>query len=70
MRREFEYVTCLDETAGTLMDKWPEWKRKLVSFSQLEATSRPVLKKLLSALETPNTPAFPDGKILFLKLYV
>ena len=62
MRREFKCVICLDEAAGTLMNTWPEWRRKLILFSQLESTSRPILEKLLSALETQNTSALPDGK--------
>ena len=48
--------------AGSLMDSWPNWKDKLIQFSKLESATRPVLKKLLSDMESKDSVACPDGK--------
>ena len=62
MRREFKSVAALTTTAGSLMDSWPEWRKKLIQFAKLESATRPVLKKVLGDLESEDSVACPDGK--------
>ena len=39
-----------------MKDEWPEWVKKLVQLAKLEATSRPVIRRLLKDLEDITEP--------------
>ena len=53
MTHEFKNILGLDQglSIHSLMEIWPLWRTRIFSYSQLEKTHRPKLKKLLSLLD-------------------
>ena len=56
---------ALESKAGSLMDTWPEWKDKILKLSRLESGTRPLLRQLLSELESKDGLALPEGMFFF-----
>lgn len=44
-------MVSFDNNASSFMDTWPEWDSKLIKFSKLEATSRPLIRKIVEKLD-------------------
>ena len=44
-------MVSFDNNVSSFMDTWPEWYSKLIKFSKLESTSRPLIRKLVEKLE-------------------
>lgn len=42
------------EDVWSLLDAWIEWGKKIVQLSQVESKSRPLIRKLVQKLETPE----------------
>lgn len=57
--QKFRAISSLEATAGSLMNSWPEWRDKLIWFSKMESGTRPVLKKLLSDMDSQGV-VHPD----------
>ena len=69
VRREFKAVISYEEDVNTLMDDWPEWRRKIICLTSKEASTHPYLRKLVTKLE--NNDSFPnqDGMWLHINVY-
>lgn len=51
VRREFSFLVDLEDQPGSLKKNWPDWVSKILKLAEMEAVTRPALKKLLQSLD-------------------
>lgn len=61
IRREFKSVAGFEDDIHSVLDAWQEWKEKIIQFAKLESLTRPILKKLLEALEECDELVYTHG---------
>jgi len=65
MRQEFKEIVSFEANINSLMETWPSWCHRIISFAKLEAVNRPFIKKLLETLEdTDEDLHHPEGIIM------
>ena len=61
MRREFKAIASFEDDFHSMIDGWLDWREKLIQLAKLESTTRPMIKKLLEALEECDKLPYPQG---------